>query len=267
MIWSHLPDTTFRQTTDQPYRYLLQLAPFDTTGLSNHLHGGPYLPYNIHLAPFAVQCDSVRHLDLTVDYTHYSTDYQIVCDSLHWPSNPTSLTATRSFYRDTLGHYGPLGSFSVSGPVDTLTTVGGCDSVVALDLNVHYATYQCDIDTFCWHEYYFWRTQFAGDTTAEHWPVTDSFYLSETLQTHRFVHRSRPSVGITCDSTLAIQLTQMARPQLQLTDSIDCLNSPRICAGFRRTERPFCSRADATEAIHLANAIVCAANDGRCAVQ
>ncbi|MBR4230272.1 MAG: hypothetical protein IKR83_06135 [Bacteroidales bacterium] len=224
LIWSHLPDTTFRQTTDQPYRYLLQLAPFDTTGLSNHLHGGPYLPYNIHLAPFAVQCDSVRHLDLTVDYTHYSTDYQIVCDSLHWPSNPTSLTATRNFYRDTLGHYGPLGSFSVSGPVDTLTTVGGCDSVVALDLNVHYATYQCDIDTFCWHEYYFWRTQFAGDTTAEHWPVTDSFYLSETLQTHRFVHRSRPSVGITCDSTLAIQLTQMARPQLQLTDSIDCLN-------------------------------------------
>ena len=49
--------------------------------------------------------------------------------------------------------------------------------------------------------------------------------------------------------------------------SIDCLHAPRLCAGLRRTKRPFCPRADASEAIHLANAIVCAANDGRCAVQ
>lgn len=222
LIWSHLPDTTFRQTTDEPYRYLTQLAPFDTTELSTFQRGGSYLPFTVHLAQFSVQCDSVRHLDLTVDYTHYKTDYQMACDSLYWPSNTTSLTTPRYYYRDTLGHYGPLGSYSVTGPVDTLTTVGGCDSVVALDLNVHYATYQCDIDTFCWYEYYFWRTQFAGDTTADHWPVTDSFYLSETLQTHRFFHRSLPALGITCDSTLAIQLTQMARPQLHLTDSIDC---------------------------------------------
>ena len=222
LIWIHTSDTTYRTTTSQPYRYLTQLAPFDTTDLATFHRGGDYLPYTVHLAPFAVQCDSVRHLDLTIDYTHYTTDYRIACDSLRWPDANGSLTTPRYYYRDTLGIAGPLGSYRINGPVDTLVTVGGCDSVTALDLNIHYATYHCDIDTFCWNEYYFWRTQFAGDTTSEHWITTDHYYLTDTLQTHRFHHRMQPSVSITCDSVRAIQLTQMARPQLHLTDSIDC---------------------------------------------
>ena len=222
LIWIHTSDTTYRTTTSQPYRYLTQLAPFDTTDLSTFHRGGDYLPYTVHLAPFSVQCDSVRHLDLTIDYTHYTTDYRIACDSLRWPDANGSLTTPRYYYRDTLGIAGPLGSYRINGPVDTLVTVGGCDSVTALDLNIHYATYHCDIDTFCWDEYYFWRTQFAGDTTSEHWTTTDHYYLTDTLQTHRFHHRVQPSVSITCDSVRAIQLTQMARPQLHLTDSIDC---------------------------------------------
>ena len=222
LIWPHTPDTTYRQTTAEPYRYLTQTTPFDTNDLHNYFRGGDYLPFTVHLAPFSVQCDSVRHLDLTVDYTHYSTDYLMACDSMLWPSNPQSLTASHWFYRDTLGTAGRLGSFQVTGPVDTLVTVGGCDSVVNLDLKIHYATYHCDIDTFCWHQIYHWRTQQAGDTLSDHWPVTDHYYLTDTLQTHLFRHPSNPAVMLTCDSVRAIQLTQMARPQLTLTDSADC---------------------------------------------
>lgn len=222
LIWTHTPDTTYRTTTAQPYRYLTQLAPFDTTNLSSFHRGGNYLPFTVHLAPFAVQCDSVRHLDLIIDYTHYTTDYRIACDSIRWPDAAGHLTTPRYYYRDTLGIAGQLGSYNVNGPVDTMVTVGGCDSVVALDLNVHYATYHCDIDTFCWNEYYFWRTQFAGDTTSGHWVTTDHYYLTDTLQTHRFHHRVSPAVSITCDSVRAIRLTQMARPELRLTDSINC---------------------------------------------
>lgn len=222
LIWEHTPDTTYRQTTAEPWIRLTQLTPFDTTDLGSSQRGGDYTPYTVHLAPFAVQCDSVRHLDLTIDYTHWTTDYRIACDSLYWPDANGSLTTPRYYFRDTLGVYGPLGSYRATGPVDTLVTIGGCDSVVALNLNVHYATYECAIDTFCWDEYYFWRTQWAGDTTAEHWSTTDHYYLDDTLQTHRFHHRAVPSVSTTCDSVMAIQLTQMARPQLRLTDSIDC---------------------------------------------
>lgn len=224
LIWHHTPDTTYRQSTAEPWRLLTQQTPFDTTGLSLHQRGGSYLPFTVHLAPFAVQCDSVRHLDLTIDYTHWTTDYRIACDSLRWPDAAGSLTTPRYYYRDTTGIAGALGSYHTVGAVDTLVTVGGCDSVVSLDLNVHYATYECEIDTFCWHEYYFWRTQFAGDTTTDHHYVTDHYYLTDTLQTHRFHHRVQPAVSITCDSVRAIQLTQMARPQLRLTDSIDCEN-------------------------------------------
>ena len=222
LIWTHLPDTTFRTSTDEPWKQLQQLASFDTNGLTTHLRGGRYEPFSIHLASYDVMCDSIRHLSLTIDSTHYSTDYLIACDSLLWPTNNASLTMGHYHYTDTLGHYGPLGSFSSTGPVDTLVTVGGCDSVVALNLNIHHATYECAIDTFCWSEYYFWRTQVAGDTTANHWSEIDHYYLTDTLQTQRFIHRDAATVSTTCDSVMAIRLTQMARPYLQITDSINC---------------------------------------------
>ena len=254
LIWHHTPDTTYRTTTAEPWRRLTQQTPFDTSGLAFHQRGGDYLPFTVHLAPFAVQCDSVRHLDLTVDYTHWTTDHRIACDSLLWPDAAGALTAPHYYYRDTLGIYGPLGSMSITGPVDTMVTVGGCDSVVALDLNVHYATYHCDIDTFCWNEYYYWRSQTAGDTSAAHWSETDHYYLTETLQTHRFHHRTNPAVSITCDSVRAIQLTQMARPQLRLTDSIDCANLKYIFG--IETDMPYTRWTDNHSALRDLNPVV-----------
>ncbi len=223
LVWFHKPDTTYRESTTEPWHLMQQTTPFDTTELGSQQRGGDYLPFTVHLASYTVQCDSVRHLQLTVDYTHYTTDYRIACDSLLWPDAPGALTTPRYYYHDTLGIAGSLGSYHTTGPVDTLVTVGGCDSVTNLDLDIHYATYECEIDTFCWYEYYFWRTQYAGDTTYGHWSETDHYYLDDTLQTHVFLHHEEPTLSITCDSVRAIQLTQMARPQLHLTDSIDCL--------------------------------------------
>jgi hypothetical protein len=140
----------------------------------------------------------------------------MACDSLQWRDR-------RLFYTDTLGIPGPVGSRLAQEPVDTLVTVGGCDSVVNLDLAIRHSTYHCDIDTFCWNELYYWRTQVAGDTLPAHRFTTDHYYLSETLQTHRFYHPSDPEVNLTCDSVRAIQLAQMAKPQLHLRDTVDCM--------------------------------------------
>ncbi len=233
--WVHSPDTLYRTTTSQVFRRLTQQTPFDTTGLASAyalFENTPLTfdvfnsPFTTHHSSFNIQCDSVRHLDLTIDYTHYYTDYQIACDSLLWPdlsaTQSLSHTATQTlYYRDTLGIVGPLGSFHTTGPVDTLITRGGCDSVVNLDLNIRHATYHCDIDTFCFGEQYQWRSQSAGslDTMlANH----NHYYLTETLQTHTFHHPHHSSLTITCDSVRAIELTQLARPRLLVIDSIDC---------------------------------------------
>lgn len=203
-------------STNAPAARYQQLRPLDTVGLGLHLPDTHYEPWSLHLAPYSLQCDSVRHLNLTVDYTHYYTDVQIACDSMRWID-------ARWYYRDSLGIVGPLGSHVATGPVDTLTTVGGCDSVVNLDLAVRYSTYHCDIDTFCWAETYTWRSQTAGDTAEAHWPQTENYYLSETLKTHTFTHPTDAHLSIQCDSVLAIALTQMARPELRLADTIDCI--------------------------------------------
>ena len=221
LIWQHTPDTTYRVSTDEPYKYLSQLSSFDTTGLYTQQPAPHLAPFTIHHSPFNIQCDSVRHLQLTVDYTHYATDYRIGCDSLQWPLDASGypISATRYYYRDTLGVPGSLGSHRAVGPVDTLLTVGGCDSVVNLDLNVHYATFEGVIDTFCYDRLYRWREHIVGDTADLY--TTHHYDLADTLQTHTFTHRSTP-LTITCDSILAIQLTQMARPHLSIVDSIDC---------------------------------------------
>ena len=244
LVWLHTPDTTYRTSTDAPSILLSQQAPFDTSGLASlpspiaTVHSNPRLhPFSLSTlaSPLAsLQCDSVHHLDLTVSYTQWTTDYRMACDSILWPDNPLSLTATRRFYADTAGHAGPLGSFSVAGPVDTLLSAAGCDSVVSLDLAVFNATYEESIDTFCFGQTYTWRRFDVGE------PLPDSIlhtYLTDTLQTHLFSHPHTPLLALTCDSVLAIRLSQMPRPAISLLDTIDCPRQQyRIAA---RTDVPY----------------------------
>lgn len=218
LVWSHTPDTTYRTSTTAPYRYLTELAAFDTTGVNSLLPDAHLAPFTMHLAPYSIYCDSVRHLNLTVDYTHFHTDLILACDSTSWRHGEW-------FYRDTLTSVGPVGSHRVTGPVDTLVTKGGCDSVVSLHLAIRHATYEEDIDTFCWHSDYTWRGQIAYDNAGVLADGATShlhYFLTDTLQTHTFFHPADHSIALTCDSVLAISLTQMAKPLLRLSDSIFC---------------------------------------------
>ena len=171
LLWRD--DSVYRRSTDQPW-----------VRLQNHWG-----------------CDSVRHLNLTIDHTHYSLDNLLACDSLTWRNGIT-------YFRDTASQAGPLGSFSVVGPVDSLVTVGGCDSVVTLNLAFHYSTYGATADTFCYDQRYNWHGQsIFSDATSQ----TIDYYLTDTLQT--VWH---------CDSVVGLHLTKMARPSIELSYDIDC---------------------------------------------
>lgn len=148
-------------------------------------------------------CDSVRHLDLTVDYTSWYTDRQVVCDSMEWINGEW-------YYRDTIGTAGPLGSGFVVGPVDTLVTKGGCDSVVNLDLSVHYSVFTAAVDTFCYDETYTWH-DFSVHSDDEY--STIDYHLTDTLLT-----------VWQCDSVVGLLLTKLAKPTIIFDYDIDCAN-------------------------------------------
>lgn len=156
----------------------------------------PYILLQNHMG-----CDSIRHLTLTVNRTGYYTDSRHGCDSLLWRDGNT-------YFRDTASIIGPLGSGAVTGPVDTLETAAGCDSVIGLDLAIHYSFYTESIDTFCHDQTYRWRghTIFSDSTYS-----TIDYYIVDSLES-----------GWKCDSVIAIRLTKMARPQIAFLQEIDC---------------------------------------------
>jgi hypothetical protein len=96
----------------------------------------------------AVGCDSVVHLDLTVNYTNFSTDVMTVCDSVQWIDGNWYYASNNT-------------------ATDTFTNAAGCDSVVFLDLTVNYTTYGTDIITAC--DSFVWidgNTYYASNFTA-----------------------------------------------------------------------------------------------------
>lgn len=218
--WSHTPDTLYRESTASEAVILTQSTSFDTAGVGVLLPGSRLAPFTLHLSPYSLQCDSVRHLVLTVNNTHYHTETIIACDSLMWRDRIVYL-------RDTISAIGPVGSNLTIGPVDSLTTIAGCDSVIGLDLAIRYSTYEESVDSFCWHQSYTWRGQTVDPMMQDpDYPSSQHLqhYLTDTVLTHYFTHPSDPARSAACDSVLAIRLTQIARPLLQLVDSIDCEN-------------------------------------------
>ena len=173
----------------------------DTSTTTVHLHACDSLTWQDNrtyftttMAPYVTltngaDCDSVVHLDLTVDYTHFAIDQQEACDSMQWIDN-------RWYSRD------------IFGPIDTIRTVADCDSIVTLDLVVHYSTYEETLDTFCYANTYTWRRFTIGEENPQ---STTDYYLTDTLRTQH-----------NCDSVLAIWLTQMARPMTKIESEVDC---------------------------------------------
>ena len=136
-------------------------------------------------------CDSIHHLDLTVDSTHFFTDQHMICDSMRWLDNTV-------YYADTLG------------PRVVLVTRRGCDSIVTLDLAVHYSSYEESLDTFCHGQTYQWHSfSVTGDSAY----LNEEHLLVDTLNS-----------AFQCDSVLALRLTKMALPRIDFSYSTDCLH-------------------------------------------
>ena len=137
----------------------------------------------------AVGCDSVVHLALNVDYTHWATDRHTVCDSMRW------IDATW-YYADTVG------------AIDTIRTVADCDSIVTLSLTVHYSTSTALRDTMCHNQTYNWHGfSVHSDSTY----LTEDFPLTDTLHT-----------VYNCDSVVGLIVTKMALPRIVFEHTIDC---------------------------------------------
>lgn len=136
-------------------------------------------------------CDSIHHLDLTVDSTHLFTDRHMVCDSMRWLDNTV-------YHAD------------IQGPQVTLVTYHGCDSIVTLDLAVHYSSYEESADTFCHGQTYRWHSfSVSGDSAY----LNEDHLLLDTLHS-----------VYACDSVLALRLTKMAQPRIDFSYSTDCLH-------------------------------------------
>ena len=135
----------------------------------------------IFTLPNAAGCDSIVTLNLTVRHSTTYIDVQSACDSMRWidgnlytesTNEPTllltnaagcdslvilHLTITNTDYTDYTDEVcdslrwidGNLYTESTSEPTFTLTNVGGCDSVVRLNLTVRYSTSGVDIYDVC----------------------------------------------------------------------------------------------------------------------
>lgn len=163
-------DITHRDTLCHDSR----MAFFDTVLTTS----GSYF----HADSTAFGCDSLVRQHLTIVPRVYATDRQVVCDSLVWIDGATYRQDNRS-------------------AIDTLLTPRGCDSVVSLDLTVHYSTLEVAIDTFCDGTTYLFRAH----------ELTEGGYYDDTLAT---------MYG--CDSVLAIELTRLDMPVLTLSSDYDC---------------------------------------------
>ncbi|GAB5538031.1 MAG: hypothetical protein Salg2KO_01340 [Salibacteraceae bacterium] len=112
-------------------------------------------------------CDSVITLNLTVNYSSFGSQTEVVCDSFNWTANNETYT--------TSGIY-----------VDTLTNAAGCDSIVTLDLTVNYSSSETQTEVAC--EEFTW--------TANNETYTSSGIYMDTLTN---------STG--CDSVVTLNLT------------------------------------------------------------
>ena len=143
----------------------------------------------------AAGCDSVITLDLTVREATAYTDVHEACSSYTWIDGNTY---TESNHTATV----------------TTTNAAGCDSVITLDLTIHYPAVLSMTDTVCqgtaYNRYGF---EFATD-------VPGTYTETKVLQT-----------VFGCDSTVTLALTVNPTNQVQLTDTI-CIGEPYTEHGF-----------------------------------
>jgi len=95
-------------------------------------------------------CDSVVTMDLTINYSNTGVDVITACDNYTWIDGTTYTSSNNS-------------------ATYTLTNIGGCDSVVTLDLTINYSNTGVDVITAC--DNYTWIdgvTYTSNNNTATH---------------------------------------------------------------------------------------------------
>ena len=127
-------------------------------------------------------CDSLVTMHLTVFPSYAHIDSRQACDSLRWID-------------------GNLYTADTAGAIDTLPTIAGCDSVLTLRLAVYPSYLAVERDTFCEGATYPFRSHI----------LTSGGYYADTLAT---IH--------SCDSILAIDLTERPLPQAGIRVEHDC---------------------------------------------
>ncbi|MGB0881844.1 MAG: T9SS type A sorting domain-containing protein [Vicingaceae bacterium] len=154
-------------------------------------------------------CDSVVTLDLTVSASINTTDVQVACDSLAWIDGNTYYTSN-----NTATH--------------TLLTVGGCDSIVTLDLSINYTTTSTDTRAVC--DSLTWidgNTYYSANNTAT-FTLTNSNNCDSIVSLDLVVNNSNTGIDIqtACNSLTWIDgITYTANNNIAtftLTNSNNC---------------------------------------------
>ena len=127
-------------------------------------------------------CDSVVHLNLTIDYSYNITDHIESCNPIVWIDGNTY-------------------AGNIHGPTHLLTSVAGCDSLVTLDLSVSAPTYEERLDSFC-----------AGTTYLfETIPISAGGIYYDTLKTTD-----------NCDSIIRLTLKELPSPIAHIEKETFC---------------------------------------------
>jgi hypothetical protein len=172
----------------------------------------------------ANDCDSVVTLNLTIHYSNTGTDIQTACNSYTWIDGNTYTTSN-------------------STATDTLTNVVGCDSVVTLNLTIHYSNTGTDIQTGC---------------NSFTWIDGNTYTTSTTTATDTLTNAAG------CDSVVTLHLTINSVSDLSTTTSglaisannanatyqwLDCNNAYAIING--QTGQTFTATANGNYAVEL----------------
>lgn len=142
----------------------------------------------IHTLPNAAGCDSIVHLNLTINESTNLYDQITVCDSTTWIDGNTYTSSNNT-------------------ATYILTNAAGCDSIIHLDLTVNESTVMVDETTAC--DYYYW---YDG--------------ISYTSNNNTATYTLTNSAG--CDSVIYLDLTIIesteSYDQISVCDSYTWIN-------------------------------------------
>jgi hypothetical protein len=169
-------------------------------------------------------CDSVVTLNLTIYSSNTGTDIQTACNSYTWIDGNTYTTSN-------------------STATDTLINADGCDSVVTLNLTIHYSNTGTDVQTGC---------------NSFTWIDGNTYTTSTTTATDTLTNAAG------CDSVVTLHLTINSVSDLSTTTSglaisannanatyqwLDCNNAYAIING--QTGQTFTATANGNYAVEL----------------